>query len=58
MLGGVIPPSSGAVLSYPRAESRTSTGTTLPPLSGMGIENIGRAGSANVPGVSDSGIMP
>ncbi|KAI1839625.1 hypothetical protein JX266_014163 [Neoarthrinium moseri] len=47
----------GAVLSHPRVESRTSTGTTLPPLSGMGFGNIGRAGSANIPDGFGNGIL-
>ncbi|KAI1856349.1 uncharacterized protein JN550_013823 [Neoarthrinium moseri] len=44
-----MPASGGAVPSYPREESKTSTGTTLPPLSGMEIGNIGRARSVHVP---------
>ncbi|KAI1839322.1 hypothetical protein JX266_014467, partial [Neoarthrinium moseri] len=58
MLGGVIPLGSGAVPIYPRAESRTSTGTTLLPLSGTGVGNIGCAGSAIVPDGFGSGILP
>ncbi|KAI1839506.1 hypothetical protein JX266_014285 [Neoarthrinium moseri] len=53
MLGGVIPPGSGAVPSCPRVEPKTSTGTTFPLPSGMGIVNIGSAG-----GGSGSGILP
>ncbi|KAI1847287.1 hypothetical protein JX265_013986 [Neoarthrinium moseri] len=58
MLGGVISTGNGAVPSYPRVESKTSTDTTLPLLSVMGFGNIGRTGSANVPGGSGSGIFP
>ncbi|KAI1839675.1 hypothetical protein JX266_014113 [Neoarthrinium moseri] len=47
--GVVMLAGSGAVPSYPREESKTSTGTTLPPLSGMGIGNNGRARSVHVP---------
>ncbi|KAI1850945.1 hypothetical protein JX265_007270 [Neoarthrinium moseri] len=57
-LGGVMPSGSGAVPSYPRVEPKTSTGITLPPLSGMGFGNIGSTGSANVPGGFGSGILP
>ncbi|KAI1839910.1 hypothetical protein JX266_013879 [Neoarthrinium moseri] len=56
-LGGVMPKGSGAVTSYPRVEPKTSTGTTLPPLSAMGFGIVGRAGSADVSGGFGSGIL-